>query len=505
MGILAPNGTPLPAMHLATALPLLSIGLGLAYLLLAAIHNIYFHPLSKIPGPKLWATTRIPYIIMYLSGNAHQVMLEHHKNYGPVVRVAPSVVAFSHPDAAKEIRGHRKAGMGEHGKDPAHIGPMSKTILGADRAGHSRYRRALAHGFSAQAMLDQQPIIKQYVDMFIQKLHEQSAGGTRRVDMVQWFNYTTFDIIGDLTFGEPFGCLRDSTYHSWVALVFSSIKNLAFSAQLQYFSFLAPVLRRFIIPRSLATKLAEHNQLSAAKVSKRLAMETDRPDFVTAMTMKRGSSKAGELTFDELASHSSLLITAGSETTATTLSAAAYYLAKNPRTLAILTEEVRTTFATEAEIDLLSVQKLSYMLAVLDEAMRMYPPAPGSQPRIVCEGGDDIVGMYMPAGTRVEVWQWSTYHDPANFTLPDEFIPERWLGDPRFANDKVEAFKPFSVGPRNCIGKNLAYAEMRLILARWVWNFDVQLAAESRGWDDRSLYYILWEKGPLNLYLKPRN
>lgn len=73
-------------------------------------------------------------------------------------------------------------------------------------------------------------------------------------------------------------------------------------------------------------------------------------------------------------------------------------MATNPRTLAILTKEVRTAFATEGEIDLLSVQKLPYMLAVLDEAMRMYPPAPGGQPRIICEGGDEIMGMYMPAG-----------------------------------------------------------------------------------------------------------
>ncbi|KAH8686184.1 cytochrome P450 monooxygenase [Ilyonectria robusta] len=505
MGLLAQNITPLPEMHFATALALLSIGLGVGYFLLTAIYNVYFHPLRNVPGPKLWAMTLIPYTRMFLSGKALREVLELHKAYGPAVRLAPGVVAFSHPDAAKEIRGHRKAGMGEHGKDPKHLGPLGKTILGADRANHSRYRRSLAHGFSAQVMLDQEPIIKQYVDMFIQKLHDESAGGTKRVDMVQWFNYTTFDIIGDLAFGEPFGCLEESRYHGWVSLVFSSIKNLTYVAQLQRFALIGPLLRRFVIPKTLATKLAEHNQLSAAKVSQRLARETNRPDFITAMTTRRGSSKGDELTFDELASHSSLLITAGSETTATALSAAAYYLGTNPRALAILTEEVRTTFSTEGEIDLLSVQKLPYMLAVLDEAMRMYPPAPGGQPRIICEGGDEIMGMYMPAGTKVEVWQWATHHNPANFTRPDEFIPERWLGDPRFANDKVEAFQPFSVGSRNCIGKNLAYAEMRLILARLVWNFDIQVAEESRGWDDRSAFYLLWEKGPMNMYLKPRS
>jgi hypothetical protein len=46
---------------------------------------------------------------------------------------------------------------------------------------------------------------------------------------------------------------------------------------------------------------------------------------------------------------------------------------------------------------------------------------------------------------------------------------------------------------------------MRLILARLVWNFDIQVAEESRGWDDRSAFYLLWEKGPMNMYLKPRS
>ena len=70
----------------------------------------------------------------------------------------------------------------------------------------------------------------------------------------------------------------------------------------------------------------------------------------------------------------------------------------NPRVLAKLTDEVRSAFATEEEIDLNSVQKLSYMLAVLEETLRLYPPSPHGQPRIIAEGGDDILGRYIPGG-----------------------------------------------------------------------------------------------------------
>ncbi|KAI7785175.1 cytochrome P450 [Diaporthe eres] len=76
-----------------------------------------------------------------------------------------------------------------------------------------RFCRVLAHGFSAQSMLAQQPVIKQYVDQLFRRLHEASEGGTKPVDIERWFNFTTFDVIGDLAFGEPFGCLEDGTYH----------------------------------------------------------------------------------------------------------------------------------------------------------------------------------------------------------------------------------------------------------------------------------------------------
>jgi cytochrome P450 len=163
--------------------------------------------------------------------------------------------------------------------------------------------------------------------------------------------------------------------------------------------------------------------------------------------------------------------------------------------LEALCQEVRSSFATEDEIDLLSVQKLTYMVAVLNETMRKYPPAIFSSPRKIAEGGDVFLGRYVPAkvslilprsslgirpgrcrGSRcderpltagvssfffaadpqqtvVTLWHWSLYNNDEFFATPELFIPERFLDDPRFANDRRDGFQPFSFGPRNCIGK----------------------------------------------------
>lgn len=100
----------------------------------------------------------------------------------------------------------------------------------------------------------------------------------------------------------------------------------------------------------------------------------------------------------------------------------------------------------------------------------------------------------------------STTHSPDNFCLPDEFIPERWLPSATqdlsspYYNDRRDAVQPFSVGPRSCLGKSLAYNEMRVILARMLWNFDLALSADSLEWH-RQATYTLWEKKPLMVQL----
>ena len=96
----------------------------------------------------------------------------------------------------------------------------------------------------------------------------------------------------------------------------------------------------------------------------------------------------------------------------------------------------------------------------------------------------------------------ATTHSPANFFEPDDFVPERWLPETRsdpsspYYSDRLDAVQPFSTGPRACLGKGLAYNEMRVILARLVWNFDIVIEPESLEWDNQKTY-TLWEKNAL--------
>lgn len=158
------------------------------------------------------------------------------------------------------------------------------------------------------------------------------------------------------------------------------------------------------------------------------------------------------LTQAEINATFTLLLIAGSETTATLLSAVTFHLLKNPEVMKKLIDEIRGSFQDEDEITIVSVNKLRYQLAVLDECLRIHPPAPTGGARVVPKPGQYINGHFVPGGTIVSVARYSTYRQAANWRDPDSFIPERWLDDHRYQADNRAAFAPFSVGPRNCIG-----------------------------------------------------
>ncbi|KAK4187692.1 cytochrome P450 monooxygenase [Podospora australis] len=481
-------------------------------LLFNTLYNLYLHPLRNLPGPRLWASSHIPYTYHWMNGRMGYVLRDLHEEFGDVIRVAPNRVSFTHPDAWRDVRGHRKPGQLENGKDPIFYAMSQHNILGADREDHARFRRILSHGFSAKAMQDQQPFIAAYIDLLIRRLKEmtQNKKSPAVANLGAWFNFTTFDVIGDLAFGSPFGCLEKSDYHPWVTAILGGVKEFGTIQAIKWHSpFLLNTIKALFPQNYVGKNTDQQSAYAHNKIVKRLESSTSRPDFLHAMVTAK-SEDGRALTTEELVTNARILILAGSETTATALTATAYYLATHPRVHAELSREVRTAFSSEEQIDFFSVNKLKYMLAVLDESMRMFPPVPASLPRVTARGGDVVCGYPIAEGAKLDIFMWPMNHSSRNFSEPDKFIPERWLDvdefdGVRFDKSRHHAVQAFSVGPRNCIGKNLAYVEMRLILARLIWNFDLSLADKtSENWDN-CIGFGLWVKPELNIRLSPVN
>src|ERR1700753_1497845 len=246
------------------------------YVVAEVVYRLYFHPLAKFPGPKLNAISPIPSIISLLKGRIPLETKQMHDKYGPVVRVTPTELSFNGAQAWEDIYGHRQGLTNMH-KDPVHVGsvdpiPGVTTLTMADDANHSRQRRALAYPFSQKALMEQEYIVQGYVDMFIEKLGAKSDKESM-VNLVDYLNYTTFDIIGDLAFGEPFGCLEDEMFHDWVSLIFETIKVGALEQATRRFADAGGPVHTFLlnrIPKSLRALRRSHLLRSREKVLRRL-------------------------------------------------------------------------------------------------------------------------------------------------------------------------------------------------------------------------------------------
>jgi cytochrome P450 len=205
-------------------------------------------------------------------------------------------------------------------------------------------------------------------------------------------------------------------------------------------------------PERVRREHAASVEMSKQKVLRRKEKKLGYTDFLTHMI---SAEEKGQLELGDLFSNAPILIIAGSETTATLLSGATFYLLKHPRIYDALVKEIRSTFQQTSDITLTRLSEAKYLLAVLDETLRLYPPVPITLSRVTPPQGTTIAGQYVPGNYIVGVSQYAAYHSPLNFHRPEEFIPERFSrsGDDEWKNDRRDALKPFSFGLRNCVGR----------------------------------------------------
>jgi len=163
------------------------------------------------------------------------------------------------------------------------------------------------------------------------------------------------------------------------------------------------------------------------------------------------------------------------------MAATLFYLVRNSRALAQVTAEIRSKFDNVEDIHQgPQLTSCTYLRACIDEAMRLSPSVGGLLPREVLTGGITIDGERIPAGIVVGTPHYTIHHNAAYYPDPFSYVPERWIPgngiDERNVALAHSAFCPFSIGPRGCIGKGLAYIEMTITLARLLFLYDVRRA-----------------------------
>ena len=203
--------------------------------------------------------------------------------------------------------------------------------------------------------------------------------------------------------------------------------------------------------------------------------QREPPDLLDRLIAARDAETGARLTTEEVRDEVVIIFLAGHETTAIALSFVWYLLGLHPEAEAKLHAEVDRVLVgrTPSYEDL---EKLVYTRMVIEEAMRLYPPAPGTATRMA-RADDTVCGRRVPAGSLVVVSPWLLHHHHLLWETPDHFDPER------FAPERPRArfsYLPFGGGPRICIGASLAMAEATLIVAMIAQRYRPKLVPNQR-------------------------
>lgn len=163
--------------------------------ILKGLYRVYFHPLSRFPGPKIYAFTRLPHLYLMYTGKSHQSVLELHRQYGEIVRLSPDELSFIHPDAWRDIYGHGSRST-QGSAPPKHWKWYGSNVNGVESMAqasvpinHSRMRRVFKPAFAERALKEQEPLFMKYVNQLIGNLKKSiNDEPLQKFDIVKQFN-----------------------------------------------------------------------------------------------------------------------------------------------------------------------------------------------------------------------------------------------------------------------------------------------------------------------------
>lgn len=215
--------------------------------------------------------------------------------------------------------------------------------------------------------------------------------------------------------------------------------------------------------------------IAASRVNERLENGSDREDLLAKLQNAK-DDRGEQMGKMELVCEALTQLIAGSDTTSNTSCAIIYHLCSTPHAMKKLQAELDESLKDAEDVPLFSdVQDLPYLQAVLSESLRFHSTSALGLPRSVPPGGATIGGHFFAEGSVVSVPSYTIHREKSVYGEDaEEYNPDRWLAPG--ARQKFEkAFVPFSVGPRACVGRNVAMQELSILIAALIRRYDIVL------------------------------
>ncbi|KAF5024653.1 hypothetical protein F66182_3275 [Fusarium sp. NRRL 66182] len=458
------------------------------------LYRLCFHPYAKYPGPFLARITNFYAAYQAWTGKIHVDMWQCHERYGPIVRYGPDRILVNSAKAVTDLYGFKTPVIKSTAYDAlVHKAPNILTLR--ERQLHGSRKRVLSQALSDSNIKAFEPAIISKICKFVHVLRslpqsalEPKGGWSEAIDMARWCDYLTFDIMTSMVFSGDYDMLGEGQYRPAIQAIVDS--NVRMGTLFQYPSLRRWKLHEKFFPAAITAR-GVFLKFVTLLVSTRMGLQKgqDKPsNDVFAFMAKAKDPQTGQgLSSRELAAECTTLIVAGSDTTSTAIAGTLFYLAKHPQYLQQARAELQAQFSRASEIELgNSLSRCKLLAACINEAMRLAPPAGASMWREATADGVMVDEVYVPKGYDVGVGIYSLHHSAEHFPQPFAYRPERWLQTEEGQETRqsareaaVAAYMPFSRGPRSCIGKGIANAELMLTLATVIWTLEWRFAPGS--------------------------
>ncbi|RFU29400.1 hypothetical protein B7463_g6939, partial [Scytalidium lignicola] len=402
------------------------------------------------------------------------VLIWLNEEYGDFVRTGPSEITIYLPEAIPVIYGPSSKCTKAPRYDVSW--PTVSMHASRDKTLHDKRRRIWDRAFSTKSLRNYESRVLGYANELVKGISGLSG---KTVLANQWFNFYSFDVMGDLAFGKSFHMLSSGKQHWCLDLLYKGQSPLGILGTVPW---LFIILAR--LP-GVGTDFRRFVGWCSEQVEERKKMNPEVPDIMSHLL--EASAKA-ENPRDErlwLMGDSRLIIIAGSDTTAITLTHIFYHLAKDQSQVQKLRTELENLNITEEGFNFESVRTASHLNGIINETLRLHHPVPAGLLRVTPPEGLLIAGTFVPGNTTVNVPMWSIGKSKKAYEQPEEFIPERWYSRPELVRNK-DAFAPFLIGPDSCIGRQLAMMSLRAVVSLMILHFDVSFAP---GEDGHNLIY----------------
>ncbi|KAJ8125852.1 hypothetical protein O1611_g7786 [Lasiodiplodia mahajangana] len=472
-----------------------------SYVFIFVAFQIFLHPLNGYPGP-LTAKLSDAYNGFYaIRRELHLRTWRNHLKYGPVVRQGPNKLVFSSITALQgESIGNMPSRQfvtkmldiykGDRTTKPkAYIalgpGLTTPTMLTAiDHQVHRSRRQLIGQVVSERFMRSFEPIMVNEVDLFIRRLF-LAAQKSYPVNVTEYARHLGLDLAGLLAFGYNLH-LQTNKENRFILPMLDA--GAFWSSIFLHWPFSRHFRAGLVFVKIFRTVRTKYLRLVETMITSRVKQDKEAYRDLYNIVADSLDSEAGGLRKSELWAEANLFLPAAGDTTKTALSAVFFYLSRYPTCYKKLADEIRSNFTSGSEIKGQPLTGCTYLRACIDEALRLSPPAAGILWRdpLPAAGNQPFVveGNVIPRGTIVGVNIYSIHHNPEYFPDPFTYHPERWLDgstSPERKRIMRDAFVPFSLGPRGCAGKAMAYLEVSLVVAKTLWYFDFRTATGGLG------------------------